>query len=63
MVAPNLWKQGVAYADKAEVIQYATTCPSIYMDFVIGIPLPFVVIGLGSLYNQYGVKDSRGELQ
>ena len=31
--------------------------------YVVGIPLPFVAIGLGSVHNQYGVKDSSGELQ
>ena len=29
----------------------------------VGIPLPFVVIGLGSVHNEYGVKDIAGKLQ
>ena len=29
---------------------------------VIGIPLPFVAIGLGVFHDEYGVKDTSGEL-
>ena len=29
----------------------------------VGIPLPFVVIGLGSVHDEYGVKDIAGKLQ
>ena len=28
-----------------------------------GVPLPFVVIGLGALHDEYGVKDNSGDFQ
>ena len=30
---------------------------------ITGIPLPFVIIGLGALHEEYGVKDITGKYQ
>ena len=55
-----LFATGMGYVCRLIVLQSFTQ--HILNMHVIGIPLPFVAIGLGVFHDEYGVKDTSGEL-